>query len=343
MPLTQIANTGMADHETCWRLTHKTFHSVPELRADPMKKLLAWLQASRLMSQPYILLPLLFGGGIYVWQTGSGSTQLLVLTFVYSVLLQLFIVFANDYADEAVDRPNTTYNLFSGGSRVLVEGKLSRKELRQGILWTMVLGMMVASVVAVLHGRGALILFLIVSWVLLWAYSYPPIQLSYRGGGEWLQAIGVGVLLPLTGYYFQAGNLLAFPWIVLPFTLFLHLGAALVTTLPDEPSDKTGHKKTFSVRKGVSAVILWIILLYGISFVVLFVWVLVFIRSPWISLLITLPAFFAYIGLCSLRSKPVPGHASMDWFVGLGVATAVFLMAGLSILLWVFPARIVFK
>jgi len=176
MPLTQIANTGMADHENCWWRTHKTFHSVPELRADHMKKVLAWLQASRLMSQPYILLPLLFGGGIYVWQTGLGSTQLLVLTFVYSVLLQFFIVFANDYADEAVDRSNTTYNLFSGGSRVLVEGKLSRKELQHGILWTMVLGMIVASVAAVLHGRGALILFLIVSWVLLWAYSYPPIQ-----------------------------------------------------------------------------------------------------------------------------------------------------------------------
>jgi len=308
-----------------------------------MKKLLAWLQASRLMSQPYILLPLLFGQGLTVRQTGAWSTELLILTICYSVFLQLYIVYTNDYADEAVDQVNTTYNLFSGGSRVLVEEKLTRKELRKGILCTMTFGMTVAFTSAVVYGRGAIILFLIISWGFLWAYSYPPIQLSYRGGGEWLQAIGVGVLLPLTGYYFQAGNLLAFPWIVLPFTLFLHLGAALVTTLPDEPSDKTGHKKTFSVRKGVSAVILWIILLYGISFVVLFVWVLVFIRSPWISLLITLPAFFAYIGLCSLRSKPVPGHASMDWFVGLGVATAVFLMAGLSILLWVFPARIVFK
>ena len=308
-----------------------------------MKKVLAWLQASRLMSQPYILLPLLFGGGIYVWETGSGSTQLLVLTFVYSVLLQLFIVFANDYADEAVDRSNTTHNLFSGGSRVLVEGKLSRKELQHGILWTMVLGMIVASVAAVLHGRGALILFLIVSWVLLWAYSYPPIQLSYRGGGEWLQAIGVGMVLPITGYYFQAGSLKAFPWMILPFALLLHLGAALVTTLPDEPSDKIGHKRTFAVKNGLSAVIRWIILLYGISFVMLFAWILVSIRSPWICLLMILPSFFAYIGLCSLRNMPVPGHISMDWFVGLGVATVVLLMAALAVLFWVFPGHVALK
>lgn len=306
-----------------------------------MKKALAWLQACRLMSQPYILLPLLFGGGIYVWQTDAWSNQLLMLMIGYSVLLQLFIVFANDYADEAVDRVNTTYNLFSGGSRVLVEGKLSRKELRQGILWTMALGMMAASVGAVIYDRGGLILFLIGSWFLLWAYSYPPIQLSYRGGGEWLQAIGVGILLPLTGYYFQAGNLKAFPWIILPSTLILNFGAALVTTLPDAPSDKIGHKRTFAVQKGVSAVIRWIILLYGTSLVSLFVWILISIRSPWICLLMTLPAFFTYIGLCSLRSKPVPGYVSMDWFVGLGVATVVLIMAELSALLWLFSGQFV--
>lgn len=308
-----------------------------------MKKALAWLQASRLMSQPYILLPLLFGEGVYMWQTGVWSTQLLVLTIAYSVLLQLFIVFANDYADEAVDKVNTTYNLFSGGSRVLVDQKLSRKELRQGILWTMALGMVVAFMSAVVYGRGAMILLLLISWGLLWSYSYPPIQLSYRGGGEWLQAIGVGMVLPLTGYYFQAGNLKAFPWIILPFTMLLQLGAALVTTLPDAPSDKIGHKRTFAVQKGVSAVIRWIILLYGMSFFSLFVWVLVSFRSPWICLLITLPAFSAYIGLCSIRTKPVPGHASMDWFVGLGVATVVLLMAELSALLWVFPGPVALR
>jgi len=308
-----------------------------------MKKLLAWLQASRLMSQPYILLPLLFGQGLTVRQTGAWSTELFVLTICYSAFLQLYIVYANDYADEAVDRVNTTYNLFSGGSRVLVEHKLTRKELRRGILWTMGLGMMVALVSGIVYARFGIIFFLLFSWGLLWVYSYPPVQLSYWGGGEWLQAIGVGIVLPLTGYYFQAGNLEAFPWFILPFTLLLHFGAALVTTLPDEPSDKIGHKRTFAVRKGVSAVILWIILLYGMSFVSLFVWVLVSIRSPWMSLFITLPAFFAYIGLCSIRTKPVPGHVFMDWFVGLGVATAVLMMAGWSILLWLYPGQLVFK
>jgi len=308
-----------------------------------MKKLSAWLQASRLMSQPYILFPLLFGAGVYLWQTGTWSFPLLILMIAYSLLLQLFIVFANDYADESVDRINTTYNLFSGGSRVLVEGKLSRKELRLGILWTMALSVMVVLVASVVHGRSGLILLLMISWFLLWAYSYPPLRLSYRSGGEYLQAIGVGMILPLTGYYFQAGNLNAFPWIVLPFLLIVHLGAALVTTLPDAPSDKIGHKRTFAVRKGIPAVIQLILVLYGMTFVVLYGWILMFLRFSWICLLLPLPAFFAYMGVCASRSKPVPGQVSMDWFVGLGVATIVLLMAELSSLLWFFPHHVALK
>jgi 1,4-dihydroxy-2-naphthoate octaprenyltransferase len=91
-----------------------------------MKKLLAWLQASRLMSQPYILLPLLFGQGLYLRQTVDWSIKLFIITICFSLLVQLYIVYANDYADEAVDKANTTYNVFSAGSRVLVEKKLTR-------------------------------------------------------------------------------------------------------------------------------------------------------------------------------------------------------------------------
>lgn len=311
-------------------------NAAPSCRAEFMKKLLAWLQASRLMSQPYILLPLLFGQGLYVRHTGVWSIDLFMIGCCYSLLLQLYIVYANDYADEAVDKANTTFNVFSGGSRVLVEKKLTPQELRWGILWILVLSMMLALVTGVVYARVGIIFFLLFSWGLLWAYSYPPFQLSYRGGGEWLQAIGVGIVLPLTGYYFQAGSLKVFPWVLLPFTVLLHFGAALVTTLPDEPSDRSGHKRTLAVRKGQIRVIRWIILLYGMSFFMVFVWILVFARLPRVFALSIFPALLAYMGLCWIRSEPVPGLQAMNWFVGLGVATVVLLMAGLCIMLWFF-------
>ena len=39
------------------------------------------------------------------------------------------------------------------------------------------------------------------------AYSFAPLRLNYRGGGEILEVVGVGILLPLTGYYIAAGSL----------------------------------------------------------------------------------------------------------------------------------------
>jgi 4-hydroxybenzoate polyprenyltransferase len=52
-----------------------------------------------------------------------------VLAQLFGLFDQWFIVWANDLADEATDRANATATPFSGGSRVLVEGRLTRAAL----------------------------------------------------------------------------------------------------------------------------------------------------------------------------------------------------------------------
>ena len=37
------------------------------------------------------------------------------------------------------------------------------------------------------------------------AYTLPPLRLNYRGGGELLEMLGVGLALPLYNVYLQAG------------------------------------------------------------------------------------------------------------------------------------------
>ena len=46
--------------------------------------------------------------------------------------------------------------------------------------------------------------------LLLWLYSFKPVRLSYRGGGEILQALGTALVLPLLGFYAQSGSLAPF-------------------------------------------------------------------------------------------------------------------------------------
>jgi 1,4-dihydroxy-2-naphthoate octaprenyltransferase len=86
--------------------------------------------------------------------------------------------------------------------------------------------------------------------LLVWAYSFAPLRLSYRGGGELLQAAGVGVVLPLVGYYAQAGELLRFPWPLLLPTIALGGAGNIATALPDAPADARSDKRTLAVWIG---------------------------------------------------------------------------------------------
>lgn len=216
-----------------------------------MTALRAWLQASRLPSQSYIALPLLLGQLVAVRLTGrSLDVATLLGVQLFGVLDQLFIVYANDWADQETDRRNRTATLFSGGSRVLVDGRLSPRALGTAALVCAV-GLVAVSVgLAVTRGAPLLVPLALAALALLWAYSYPPLRLSYRGGGEVLQMVGVSGVLPLYGYLAQGGDLGRFPWWLVACLLPTHLACAIATALPDEPSDRESRKLTLPARVG---------------------------------------------------------------------------------------------
>ncbi|MBM7114343.1 UbiA family prenyltransferase [Archangium primigenium] len=211
----------------------------------------AWLQASRLPSQAYLALPLLLGQVVAARERGGGlAWGTLVAVQLFGVFDQLYIVYANDWADQETDRRNRTATLFSGGSRVLVEGRLSSRALAvaAGVCAVGALGVSLGLAVG-LHQPG-LVLLALLALLLLWAYSYPPLKLSYRGGGELLQMLGVAGVLPVYGYLAQGGPLAAFPWALTALLLPTHLACAIATALPDEPSDRESGKHTVPVRLG---------------------------------------------------------------------------------------------
>lgn len=294
-----------------------------------MTKVLAWLQASRLASQTYIFFPLLLGQGFYRQIGGELNPAVFCWVGAYSLLIQLFIVYANDYADAEVDRLNTTYNIFSGGSRVLVCGLLSKKELQIGVAVTMALNAGVGCVLSFFYERSWVLPLIFVSWALLWIYSYTPFKLSYRGGGEVVQALGVGFLLLFFGYYAQAGNASHFPWQYLVFVLPLQLGAAFCTALPDEPSDREGRKHTLVVLVGPVPVKLLVVFLYftGLGFFCFIGW-----PGPGslkTYLLVAYP-FLATILMALLIKDGPAGHWRCNAFVALAVSSVVATMATLA-------------
>ncbi len=212
-----------------------------------MKKLVAWVQASRLASQTYIFLPILLGQSIWFSQTGKISLLPFILIQLFGLFDQLYIVYANDYADIETDKINKTPTMFSGGSRVLVENSLTPEDLKHGS-WLMVfLALSTGVLLTIAYNRILILPVMIFGLLLLWGYSYPPIRLSYRGGGEILQTIGTGMVLPVLGYYAQSGSLTNFPWWIFWIIVPTSFACAIGTSLPDEPSDRLSDKKTITV------------------------------------------------------------------------------------------------
>lgn len=215
--------------------------------------LAAWVQASRPLAHAVIAPPLLFGQALAYALHGTFAWTSFAWIHGFGVLDQLFILWVNDVTDVETDRANREFTRFSGGSRVLVDGKLSVVALRAGALVVLAL-LIAASGALATFGPRPLVPALVAAGVLLvWAYSLPPLRMAYRGGGEVLQALGVGVNLPLFGYYVQAGALDRFPWHLLAGAFLVALGGNITTSLPDHASDATGAKRTWSVRRGSRA------------------------------------------------------------------------------------------
>ncbi len=210
----------------------------------------AWWQAARPLLQLDIAMPLLYGEALAFADTRHFSLLLLLLAHLFGVIFQLFMVFANDVADYRTDAANATFNEFSGGSRVIAEGKLAPMQLAQAAL-TMALAMGVLGALLSLRLHRPLALVLIsVCVMLLWAYSFAPFRLSYRGHGELLQGLGLGVALPLLSWYLQSRDIEAIPWLAFAPAFALGYARHITVALPDHPSDAASGKRSFPVRHG---------------------------------------------------------------------------------------------
>ena len=209
----------------------------------------AWLRAARPLAHGNIAPPILLGEAM-ACEGRPISLSLFVAAHLFGVIDHLAIVFANDVADEETDAKNETSTLFSGGSRVLVHGELKASDLRSAATYMALCLMAFSCVVAVLFARPYLPVFALAALMLLHAYSFAPLRLSYAGGGEVLQGLGIGVVLPALGFYLQSGSLEGLSPPALTGLFLFGVAGNLLTSLPDTKSDRESQKRTWSVLRG---------------------------------------------------------------------------------------------
>ncbi|MDC0336024.1 prenyltransferase [Pseudodesulfovibrio sp.] len=295
-------------------------------------KVIPWLKAARIPSQSYIFLPLLLGETISFNQGYPFSVLSFSLVHLFGVAIQLYIVFANDYADQNTDRRNVTFTPFSGGSRVLVDGDLKPVDLLKASRLMAASSVVVGGILSVQSRSPLPLLLAVFAVILLWMYSYPPVKLSYRGGGELLQMIGVGIVLPLMGYSALTGSITSFPWEVLLVVLPTQLACAIGTAVPDEPSDRIDHKRTVPVLLGTTVARVVVAALHFVT-VLQIAWITSMSPSnaPYF-ISIAILALSVWGQLFFVKSKP--GRIGVLGFTFLSVLSTLLSMAILSSYFW---------
>lgn len=212
-----------------------------------------WMRAMRLQFYPLTAIAYALGA-----LAATGSVQGLNLTVFLVGYLGLFCleaatVFTNELFDYESDRRNRSAGPFNGGSRVLVEGALTRKALWHGS-WLMLAGF-AASGLALLFllpaqaGTAAVLLGILA--VLALGYTVPPLKLAYRGLGELDVALTHSFAVVLCGYVFQGGVWYdPLPWLI-SLPLFLAAWPSITLSgVPDRDADAAAGKRTLAVRWG---------------------------------------------------------------------------------------------
>ena len=179
------------------------------------------------------------------------------------------IIFINDLADEKVDRIKRKMFPKDSSPKTLPD-KLLSKNLVFFLAFISSLALVgIGTFIEFSCDRSYFTLMTALMVLANFSYSFWPLKLNYRFGGEFLEALGVGIGLPYSIAYLGSGLLWHPSYLFFLGFFFLALASALCSGICDVASDKKGGKKTFSVLLG-NKVTLYLILLSLIASAVSF-------------------------------------------------------------------------
>ncbi|MEZ4451071.1 MAG: prenyltransferase [Nannocystaceae bacterium] len=211
-----------------------------------------WLFALKVASWPKLLAPALLGQAIGLATVGAFSPLGALFGGLHCMALACAVVLLNDYGDQSVDALKR--DLFPSSSpKTIPDGVLSAQAVALAGMGAAAITLALAVFAESALGRPGAGVAAGVALFTFAAYSFRPLRLNYRGGGELLEMLGVGVVLPLFNAYLQGGVLLPpLALAVLPGLVLLSLASAISSGLADEVSDRQGGKITFTTRYGNS-------------------------------------------------------------------------------------------
>jgi len=217
-------------------------------------KTVAWLRAARLQFYPMVMVLYAVGTAVGGSRAGAIDWTAAVTGWICLFFIELATVLTNEHFDFESDRVNRNAGPFTGGSRVLVDGLLTFREVRAGIVAALV-ALGVALVLLIVHldaeARGVVGAWMGLGLVLGLGYTAPPLRLSYRGLGELDVAFTHSAYVIVAGFAVQTGQWRdPLPWLVSVPAFFAVLAANTLAGIPDHEADASVVKRSYSVLFG---------------------------------------------------------------------------------------------
>jgi 1,4-dihydroxy-2-naphthoate octaprenyltransferase len=302
-----------------------------ELGARPrLSKWWTFFLTTRLPFLTATIVPVALGGAVAA-RDGRFAWGWFLLALLGGVLIHLGLNMANDLFDDSsgADAANVTPTPFSGGSRVIQYGLVSRRTVVAASVGCYVAAIALGLWLAAARGSGLLLIGAVGVFLSL-AYTAPPLKLVHRGVGEVVTALGFGPVTTLGTYYVCAQRFSGDAvYASLPVALLIAL-ILYVNEIPDRAGDAAVGKRTLPVRWTKERVVAVYAAGAALAYALVLVGVVAGIMPAWTLLaLVTAPlARSVHRGLQRTYDKPYELMAAMQNNIALHFVTGLLLVAG---------------
>jgi len=211
-----------------------------------------WLRASRFQFFTASVVPVLVGGSVAYWETGTVLWGYWLATLIALVLLHAAANLANDYYDHLSrnDEINVEFiSPFTGGSRFIQKQLTSPISILIAALACLAAGSGIGLILVWLRGWPILVLG-VVGGLSGFFYTADPLRLGYRGLGEIFIFLDFGILPVLGTYYVQTQQFSGAAWAAAIPVAFLIAAVLWINQFPDYQADLAVDKKHWVVRLG---------------------------------------------------------------------------------------------
>jgi 1,4-dihydroxy-2-naphthoate octaprenyltransferase len=210
-----------------------------------------YIQAFRLPFLTGSLVPVLQAGAL-AYLEGTENLLNLFLVLIGVGALHSAGNLINDYIDTPrSDSLNPNPTPFSGGSRVVLDGRLTASWVFRAAVVCFTLAALIG-LYLILNGRPYVALIGLLGLIAGLFYSANPIQFMSRGIGEIIIFFAFGPLITWGTYYVLTGRLTG-PAFLLGFPLgFLITAIIWINEFPDYQADKAAGKRNLVVRWGLA-------------------------------------------------------------------------------------------